>query len=237
VAKLPDDVATGDRARGLAELVKPFAPGWDERRLLERIWEIGRFYVSNSESEIPLPRRRKIERLAKALRDELAGLGGLDAGFLATLEALAEPHPVHLLAVESKSAAPRINRKTDSEVWGGPRRKGQRTLEGSILGMLVRAYFEASAKPGFSENGPLFRFANGFGELILGETAPFTASAVREKFRARGKKDGDALEKRRGRMREWMTFNENERRNAGLFLCPEGFDDPASKNDDPASER
>jgi len=237
VAKLPDDVATGDRARGLAELVKPFAPGWDERRLLERIWEIGRFYVSNSESAIPLPRRRKIERLAKALRDELAGLGGLDAGFLATLEALAEPHPVHLLAVESKSAAPRINQKTDSEVWGGPRRKGQRTLKSSVLGMIVRAYFEACAEPGFSKNGPLFRFANAVGEWILGESNPFTSSAVKAEFQARRKKDGDALEKRRGRMREWMTFNENERRNAGLFLCPEGFDDPASKNDDPASER
>jgi hypothetical protein len=222
---------------GIVELAQPFAIGWNKRRLLEQLYEIDRYYVSNSESVIPLSRRRKIERLAKRLRDELAGLGGLDADFLGTLHALAQPHPAHLRAARSESnrgGAVDVKHPGPNGVRKAAKpgsRTGQRTLKSSVLGMIVRAYFEACAEPGFSKNGPLFRFANAVGEWILGESDPFTSDAVKAEFQVRRKKDGDALERRQRRMRAWMNFSEP--RKAGLFFCPEGFDDPASKNEDP----
>jgi hypothetical protein len=56
-------------------------------------------------------------------------------------------------------------------------------LKSSVLGMIVRLYCEAHARPGGAENGSLFRFANAIGELALGEPKPFTPGAVRAEFR------------------------------------------------------
>jgi N12 class adenine-specific DNA methylase len=49
--------------------------------------------------------------------------------------------------------------------------------------MAIRLYCEAHVdRVGFSKSGPLFRFANAIGELILGEPEPFTVDAVRKEF-------------------------------------------------------
>jgi hypothetical protein len=46
--------------------------------------------------------------------------------------------------------------------------------------MAVRIYIEACRDPGFSVNGPLCRFANAVGELILGKQ--FKNESVRADF-------------------------------------------------------
>jgi hypothetical protein len=148
----------------ILDSIKRFAPGWSEFKLKNRIRDIKRFCISNSDAMIPPNRRRKISRLARELRDELDGLGGLDASFRDTLRDLAAPTKV------------RTGR-------GGDRTSGERGLEQHVLGMATRLYIEACDTPGFSKNGPLFRFANGVGELALGKPGPFTNDAVKAEFR------------------------------------------------------
>jgi hypothetical protein len=50
---------------------------------------------------------------------------------------------------------------------GGNRRSGERQLETSVLGMIVRLYCEAHANPAFSNGGPLVKFANTIGRQVL----------------------------------------------------------------------
>jgi hypothetical protein len=107
-------------------------------------------------------------RLATKLLSELDELGGLSTEFIDALRMLA--------ASERRQFATLRNR-------GGDRRSGERTLKTSVLGMIVRLYCEAHARPGGKENGPLFRFANAVGELALGKREPFSPGAVRGEFR------------------------------------------------------
>lgn len=149
-----------------------FAVGWNEARLLERVYEIFRFAQLNSRKVIPLDRRRRIARLADEMLAELQGLGGLPEGFLDALRALAGTKPEWRTDQQRRS-----NR-------GGDRRSGERTLEGSVLGMIVRVYCEAHHKPAFSEGGPLVRFANAVGRDVLSVSGkPFTSNAVKAEFR------------------------------------------------------
>jgi hypothetical protein len=175
--------------------LRAFAPGWNERHLCNRIYDIWRFAYFNSNRVIPLARRRRIARLAadlrgvsgsldgeflevlrdlaeagrwcaRELRKELDELGGLDGRFCDTLQALARYDPAWRGALK----------------MGGDRRSGDRSLKGSVLGMAVRLYYEAHANPGFSVGGQLVRFANAIGEITLRKTEPFTASAVRAEY-------------------------------------------------------
>jgi hypothetical protein len=157
------DAAKAERLlRQARDEIKEFALGWNERRLAERIVDIHRFVIFNSEPVIPLQRRRRISRLAgdllaassrvsgefaealqkraaagqllaRDLQRELEGLGGLNGEFSYTLRALAGSEPVW-----------RTVRKA-----GGDRRSGERTLKNSVLGMSVRLYCEAHANPTF----------------------------------------------------------------------------------------
>ena len=144
-----------------------YARGWDKHKVRDQILEIQRFATWNSEAGITLKRRRRIERTAKKLLEELDGLGGLDAGFLPTLR----------LVARSTATRPKTTH-------GGDRRSGAHTLEGSVLRMLVRLYIEAHAQPGFSRDGPIVRFVNAGGELILGRSKVFTSDAVKSAFRS-----------------------------------------------------
>jgi hypothetical protein len=147
-----------------------FSLGWTPEKAFLRIQEIKRFATFNSEAVIPLVRRRRIARLAEELLTELDGLGVPD-GLLDTLHALA--------GSEREWRCKQRNTFTR----GGDRRSGDRTLEGSILGMIVRLYCEAHERPTFSKNGPVVRFANAVGEHVLGEANPFTSDAVKAEFR------------------------------------------------------
>jgi hypothetical protein len=53
--------------------ITQYALGWNERHLAERIADIRRFVVFNSEQVIPLGRRRRISRLASDLLLEEEG--------------------------------------------------------------------------------------------------------------------------------------------------------------------
>jgi hypothetical protein len=215
--------------RACAE-VHALALGWNQRQLLLRIYDIWRFTVFNSEQVIPLQRRRRISRLAtdllaassrvggqfaealqkraaagqllaRDLQRELEGLGGLHGEFSDTLRALAGPEP-----------AWRRNLKA-----GGDRRSGERTLKSSVLGMAVRLYCEAHANPRFSIDGPLVRFANALGELVLGETNPFSPDAVRAEFRrmkpnARRLSSLQSLYAKTVKQRRWKTRRPIKRR-------------------------
>jgi hypothetical protein len=173
--------------------VASFALGWDDQRFADRVFDICRFAYFNRDV-IPLQRRRRISRLAtdvlgtaglregsfydilnelaqarrwraRELRKEITGLGGLDGDFRHNLKSL---------------AGERVGAKASGH--GGDRRSGERTLEGSVLVMAVRLYCEAAERPGFSISGPLVRFANMIGELVLNEARPFTPDAVRKSY-------------------------------------------------------
>ena len=177
-----------------------FALGWNEEKVLGRLCDIYRFAMFNSRAVIPFDRRRRIARLAHELLAELNGecgpanhgpdaepgscvtcagsrtrrLGGLPEGFRDTLHALAGPTAKAEWRTASQSQSKR----------GGDRRSGERTLEASILGMIVRLYCEAQEEPAFSDGGPLVRFANSAGRWALGvEGDPFTSDAVKAEFR------------------------------------------------------
>ena len=181
-------------AKACSELTA-FAQRWNARSLCNRIYDIWRFAIFNGNEVIDLARRRRIGRLAADLRgvsgsldgnflqvlqdlaeagrwrarelqNELRGLGGLDGRFSDTLRALVGSDPAWRGTLKK----------------GGDRRSGERSLEGSVLGMAVRLYYEAHARPGFSVAGPLVRFANAIGEIALGEREPFTADAVRTEY-------------------------------------------------------
>lgn len=143
-----------------------YAPGWSAGKVAGRLCDIKVFFISNSDAAIPLSRRRRIERTAKKLWEELDGLGGLHGEFLDTLHTLA--------GAEMARSKPEGIRSQH----GGDRRSGEHTLKGSVLRMLIHLYMSAHAKPGFARNGPLVRFANAGGELILGQSKPFTSEAV-----------------------------------------------------------
>jgi hypothetical protein len=174
------------------------AIGWNERRLINRIWDICRFAALNGEAGITLKRRRRIARLANdvrgvsgtregefmtALREladagrwgsrellkEIDGLAGLSGGYSDSLNALSD---------ERNQPKWRMDMKR-----GGNRRSGERQLRGHVLRMAVLLYCEAHEKPGFTEGGPLVRFANAVAELALGETRPFKSAVVRDEYR------------------------------------------------------
>jgi len=50
--------------------------------------------------------------------------------------------------------------------------------------MAVRLYIEACDRPGFSVNGPLYRFTNAVGEFVLSKRAPFSNDSVRAEFKS-----------------------------------------------------
>lgn len=158
--------------------IKAFAPGWGKRRLIEEIRHICQFAAANSEKGIPLDLRRRISRRARSLQEliEIAGIG-LGAGedvFLSILRNLGTlDWFIHLPGNVQQSQSRR----------GGDRRSGRRSLEGIVLGDIVRLYCEANASAGFSPDGPLVRFANTVGELALGHAKPFTSDAVKAEFR------------------------------------------------------
>jgi hypothetical protein len=143
----------------------------------------------------------RMQLLARDLQRELEGLGGLHGEFSDTLRALAGPEP-----------AWRRNLKVGSD-----RRSGERTLKSSVLGMAVRLYCEAHANPRFSIDGPLVRFANALGELVLGETNPFSPDAVRAEFRrmkpnARRLSSLQSLYAKTVKQRRWKTRRPIKRR-------------------------
>lgn len=147
---------------------KPFALAWDAAKLRARILEIGRWRIANGDEVISLDRRREIARDAHQLLLSLDGLGGLDDRFLDTLRALAHSAP-------------------DFSGHGGNCRLGQRTADGSVLGMLVQLYTEAHQKPRFSITGPLVQFVNDAGALLLNKPNPFSANTIKGEFqKARG---------------------------------------------------
>ena len=113
----------------------------------------------------PLPARD--ERPATRLLSELDGLSGVSVGFRGTLRRLAD---------SEKTLSARIGR-------GGNRRSGERTLKSLVMGQAVLLYCEASGKPGGSPTGPLFRFVNLVGQLVLGEERSFSPNSVSAEFR------------------------------------------------------
>jgi hypothetical protein len=146
--------------------IRPFALGWNDHKVVERILEIHRFCVFNADEVIPLKKRRATAQSAKQLLDNLAGIGGLSAEFHEALNLLAKPA------------------KDPSGDWGGDRRSGEPSLKKSVRRMAVRLYLEANEDPGFTPNGPLFRFANRVGELLLlGKPQPFSSTSVRADVR------------------------------------------------------
>jgi hypothetical protein len=145
--------------RSIALLIKNLAPGWTARTVMSRLCEIQRFVLMAS--LIPLPRRRKIGRLARDLLVELNRLGGLSPETMADLHALAAGVPARSV--------------TD-------RRVGQFRLKDSVRRMAVRLYIEACADPGFSKDGPIHRFVNAVGELVLNERAAFSSDSVKAEF-------------------------------------------------------
>lgn len=182
--------------------ISAFAPGWNERRLLARIGDTWRFARMNSEQGIRARQRQRIPRLAaaiasdiygatpefrseleglvgpvlpvpvcddrpaKRLLSELDGLSGVSVRFRETLRCLAE---------SEKTLSATIGR-------GGNRRSGERTLKSLVMGQAVLLYCEAAAKPGGSPTGPLFRFVNLVGQLVLGEERPFSPNSVSAEF-------------------------------------------------------
>jgi hypothetical protein len=149
-----------------------FALGWNEDKVVGRLYEIHRFAMFNSGSVVPLDQRRRIARLAHELLAELENLGGLPEGFRDTLHALGGRKEEWRSVSQSRSKR------------GGDRRSGQRTLNSSVLGMIVLLYCEAYEKPAFATRGPLVRFANSAGRWALDvEEDPFTSDAVKAEFR------------------------------------------------------
>jgi hypothetical protein len=149
-----------------------FALGWNEDKVVGRLYEIYRFAMFNSGSVVPFDQRRRIAQLAHQLLAELEKLGGLPEGFRDTLQALAGRKAEWRSASQSRSKQ------------GGDRRSGQRTLNSSVLGMIVVLYCEAHEKPGFADRGPLVRFANSAGRWVLDvEVDPFTSDGVKAEFR------------------------------------------------------
>jgi hypothetical protein len=146
---------------------------------MARIIEIHRFA---EERFVPLDQRRRIARLARDLHKEieLAGIGigtvESEPVFLSHLRMLSSGDGVFRLPVWGEVPQTRSQR-------GGSRRSGIRTLKGSVLGKIVRLYYEAHANPRFSSKGPLVRFANTVGELVLGKAKPFTSDAVKAECR------------------------------------------------------
>jgi hypothetical protein len=183
--------------------IKEFALGWNEQRLLDRFVVTFRFARMSSEQGIKARQRQRIPRLAAALASdvygampefrselegllgpvlplpacddrpatrllsELDGLSGVSVRFRETLRRLAD---------SEKTLFARIGR-------GGDRRSGERTLKSLVMGQAVLLYCEAAAKPGESPTGPLFRFVNLVGELVLGEEKPFSLNSISAEFR------------------------------------------------------
>jgi len=146
----------------ICTLIQVPALGWSDRRICDRLREIQSF--CNLIESIALKRRASIGRSAAKLVTELDGLGGLDESFLRNLQVLA-------------------SKRGRNIGKGGDRRSGQRGIDQSVLGMAVRLYIEASEKVGFAEYGPLFRFANAVGELMLRKANAFSNNAVKAELR------------------------------------------------------
>jgi hypothetical protein len=145
-------------------MISRFSPGWNAAKLAFQVYEIYRFVLFDSDVVIPLARRREINRPARNLLAELGGLGGLDSAFMRTLADLAANAPARA---------------------GRGRRPGQFSIDDSVRRSAVRLYIHASAAhPGFSINGPLYRFSNAVGELVLGRPSPFTNEALCAEFNA-----------------------------------------------------
>jgi hypothetical protein len=159
--------------------VRPLAPGWNKDRLISSIFGIERFYVLNSEVARP-ERRREIRRLAKQLLNELKGLGGLDKSFLDTLGALAANPKKYKKAKKDKKATIGAASAARGKAQGGDHRSGERGAGQSVLAMLIRLYIESTGKSGFSESGPLVRFVNTIGRMIL--PIDFTNDAVKKEL-------------------------------------------------------
>ena len=149
-----------------------FAFGWNEDKLLGRLFEIDRFARFNRQAVVSFERRRRIVRLAYELLTELDGIGGLEANFLDTLRLLAGPKRERQTSTRVVTD-PKTGMSKVVVRRGGDRRSGERTLKGAMLGMVVRLYGEAHEEPGFGD--PLVRFANAAGRQMLGvEANPFT---------------------------------------------------------------
>ena len=183
--------------------IRKFALGWNERRLVARIVETWRFARMNSERGIRARQRQRIPRLAAAIASDIYGA---TPEFRSQLEGLVGP-VVPLLACDYRPATSLLreldglsgvsarfretlghlaeSRRTLSATIGrgGNRRSGERTLKSLVMGQAVLLYCEAAAKPGGSPTGPLFRFVNLIGELVLGEERPFSPNSVSAEFR------------------------------------------------------
>lgn len=143
----------------IAKLIQYFNDDWNEDRVyhcLEAIKIHSVLYVA-----IPPERRRRIANLAKTLCEELVGIT-VEKSFLKILEDL------------SACARP-------YKGWGGDHRSGEDTFEKAVLGMTVRLYIAACREPGFSVNGPLYKFVNSIGELL--HCPPTKNDVVRASFR------------------------------------------------------
>lgn len=128
-------LAMEDKVNKLCEAFGDLAHNWNPERLKQRIEDIRRYYRSNSDI-VPLSKRRKIARNAKALLQSLedargpdsASLCGLDPAFWDTLRDLGTP-----------------GWRTGLQHLQQPG-KG-RMLKGSLAAMIVRLHIEAHEKP------------------------------------------------------------------------------------------
>jgi hypothetical protein len=157
-----------------------YAPGWNSKRLVQRIDDIRRYYRSNlayrreecSESGIvsesgcvSLAERREIARKTQELLKIFERVGGIDLDplfsqtlgldwlFLQTLKGLAKHS------------------------------EDRQTLEGHVAAMIVRLYIEAHEKPGFTARGPLVRFARKVYDFLkVSKTEQLSEAALKAEF-------------------------------------------------------
>jgi hypothetical protein len=161
--------------------VKALAPGWDRDRVMKRIEEIHLFAatIRKEEEFVSLYRRRRIAHFARCLHNEIE-LAGIGIGTVEQRDVFQTL--LHLLTsldgvVRLPGQGPQNRSKR-----GGARRSGLRLFKGSVLERIVRLYREAHANPRFSSKGPLVRFANTVGELVLDTATPFPSNAVKAEF-------------------------------------------------------
>jgi hypothetical protein len=113
----------------IASAFERFALGWDEFKVRERLFEIGRFVAFHL--VVPIDERRQLAGEARAVLKADDGIKRLDRAISRDLVDLAAQQP------EFKGR-------------GGNRRKGKHSVKAHVARMAVRLYLDAHEKPGFS---------------------------------------------------------------------------------------
>jgi hypothetical protein len=129
----------------IAAEFESFAIGWDDFKVMDRLFEIGRFVAFHL--VVPIDERRQLAGEARAILKAAAGIGRLDRAISRDLVDLAAQQP------EFKGR-------------GGNRRKGRHSVKAHVARMAVRLYLDASERPGFSPQGPLVRFVGDVSEAF-----------------------------------------------------------------------